>query len=202
MLFPPLPCPPGPPAGLVAWEPERVQASPCQACPTFPKGKGPRGPAEVRGGPIGPKVSRPLPQLFGFPGPYPVDQHQQKNHRQSRPFRRAALIQAVKAPDQTGGRHLLAVQKRTNVHTSPPPHQPCGPACVPATRHTSLFKIKSPKLEVQVEVQVKSSEVKSSKHHQTLGGQFPQHKARTPTTDHRQKKTHIGNPAGPGLSRP
>lgn len=142
----PIPCP-----ALPAWPAwwSRSRGSPngfrralVKPAPPSQRAKGPRGPAEGRGGPIGPKVSRPLPQLFEFPGPYPVDQHQQKKHRQSRPFRRAALIQAVKAPDQTAGRHLQCKNGRAFARASAPP-----PNALWTARHPSLFQDQKPKLK-------------------------------------------------------
>lgn len=64
----PLALPAWPACWSVAWEPERVQASPCQACPTFPKGK---GPAEERGGAHWTQSFPPAPPTFRTPRPIP-----------------------------------------------------------------------------------------------------------------------------------
>lgn len=144
VCLPPGPALPAWPAcwSLVAWAPESVQASPCQACPTFPKGRGPEGQLSGGEGPIGPKVSRPLPQLFEFPRPIPPwTSTNKKKHRQSRPFRRTAPPFKESMRDE-----IRRAASITDEHFTRVP-QPCGPTCVPlcqrATRHTNSFKIKS-----------------------------------------------------------
>lgn len=87
-----------------------------------------------------PKFPARSPNFSNSQAHNPVDQHQQKNHRQSRPLRRTARIQTVKARDQTGGRHL----QRKNGRTFTQAPQPCGLTCVPTKRYCSSFnKIKS-----------------------------------------------------------
>lgn len=154
----PLPCLAGPPAGLSRGSPNGFRRALVKPAPPSQRAKGLLRRGE---GPIGPKVSRPLPQLFELPGPYPVDQHQQKKHRQSRPIRRTALIQAVKARDQTGGGHLQCNNGRTFTRVAPPALW--VDLCTEYQREETPSSSRS-KVEVEVEVRL-SEVVKSTKHH-------------------------------------
>lgn len=128
---------------VVAWEPESVQASPCQACPTFPKGKGPEGQLRGGEGPIGPKVSRPLPQLFEFPRPIPPwTSTNKKKHRQSRPFRRTAPPFKESMRDEirrAAGTCTLCDNNGRTFHTSSPALWADLSACLPASDTTHHF---------------------------------------------------------------
>lgn len=139
VCLPPCPALPAWPAcwSLVAWAPESVQASPCQACPTFPKGRGPEGQLRGGEGPIGPKVSRPLPQLFEFPRPIPPWTSTNKKKTPTVPPipSYCTPIQGVNARrDQTGG-----INNGRTFHTSSPALWADLCASVPASDTTHHF---------------------------------------------------------------
>lgn len=188
----------------VAWEPEWVQASPCRACPTFPKGKGPEGQLRGGDGPIGPKVSRPLPQLFEFPRPIPPwNQHQQKKHRQSRPFRRTAPHPRSQCARRSDGRQALASSATiTDEHSHEFPSPVGRPVCPCASeRHDTPLRSGS-KFKVEVEVKLRV-EVKSSSRAPTKNGRATP-PAQGTDSDHRPqtKKNPHWESHGAGLSRP
>lgn len=123
----------------VAWEPERVQASPCQACPTFPKSK---GHAEERrgGGAHWTQSFPPAPPTFRIPRPIPRGPAPTKKTPTVPPnpsccnsFKqsRREIRRAAGTCKCNNGRTFTRVAPRL---------QPCGTTCVLAGRHSSKIR--------------------------------------------------------------